>query len=182
MLYFITGNANKFREISAQIPGLEQLKLDLDEIQSLDPQTVIAHKLTQATAHPDTPHDGEFIVEDTSLCLDALGGLPGTLVKWFQDAIGLAGIGELAAKYPDTSATARTVIGYRDRAGEDHYFTGEIRGRIVPPRNAGGFGWDDIFVPEGFDQTFSELGPAKKASLSMRRRATDKLNAHLANK
>src|SRR4051794_13711802 len=104
-LYFITGNANKFREISAQIPELKQLALDLDEIQSLDPQAVIAHKLDQAAAHPDAPAGGQFIVEDTSLSLDALGGLPGTYIKWFQQAIGLAGISELAAKYPDQSAT-----------------------------------------------------------------------------
>jgi XTP/dITP diphosphohydrolase len=93
--------------------------------------------------------------------------------------MGLAGIAELAAKYPDTSATARTVIGYRDRAGENHYFTGEIRGRIVPPRGAGGFGWDDIFIPDGHSQTFSELGPDKKQAISMRRRAIDALKTHL---
>src|SRR4051812_2316087 len=125
-LYFVTGNANKFREISARIPGLEQLELDLDEIQSLDPRVVIAHKLDQAAKQ----HDGEFIVEDTSLSLDALSSLPGTLIKWFQEAIGLAGIGELADKYPDQSAIARTVIGYRDQKGDSHFFTGEIRGRI----------------------------------------------------
>jgi inosine/xanthosine triphosphate pyrophosphatase family protein len=66
MLYFITGNAGKFTEIAAIVPGLHQLKLDLDEIQSLDPKVVIEHKLKQAAAQ----HDGEFIVEDTSLSLD----------------------------------------------------------------------------------------------------------------
>jgi inosine triphosphate pyrophosphatase len=177
-LYFVTGSAGKFREMSAFIPELEQLKLDLDEIQSLDPQTVIEHKLHQA-AQQHTG-GGQFIVEDTSLCLDALGGLPGTLIKWFQQAIGLAGLGELAAKYPDQSATARTVIGYRDGAGESHFFTGEIRGRIVPPRHAGGFGWDDIFIPEGYDHTFSELGPEKKGEMSMRRRAAEQLKTFLS--
>jgi inosine triphosphate pyrophosphatase len=179
MLYFITGSAGKFRELSSFIPELKQLKLDLDEIQSLDPHVVITHKLDQA-ARQHTG-GGQFIVEDTSLSLDALSGqLPGTYIKWFQEAIGLQGIGELAAKYPDQSATARTVIGLRDEAGESHFFTGEIRGRVVLPRHAGGFGWDDIFVPEGYDQTFSELGPSKKGEISMRRRAAEQLKSYLA--
>jgi non-canonical purine NTP pyrophosphatase (RdgB/HAM1 family) len=175
VLYFITSNPNKFRELRSMIPGLEQLSLDLDEIQSLDPQAVIEHKLEQAAAQ----HDGEFVVDDTSLSLEALGGLPGPLVKWFAQAIGLAGIAELAAKYPHTSATAHTVLGYRDQAGKSHFFTGELKGRIVEPRNAGGFGWDDIFVPAGYDQTFSQLGPEKKAGMSMRRRAAEQLMSYL---
>jgi inosine triphosphate pyrophosphatase len=178
MLYFVTGSAGKFRELSSFIPELKQLKLDLDEIQSLDPHVVITHKLNQAARQ----HTGvELMVEDTSLSLDALGGqLPGTYIKWFQEAIGLQGIGELAAKYPDQSATARTVIGLRDGSGESHFFAGEIRGRIVLPRHAGGFGWDGIFVPEGYDHTFSELGPDKKDEMSMRRRAAEKLKSYLA--
>ncbi len=176
MLYFVTGNAGKFREIQSFIPSIEQLKLDLDEIQSLDPQTVIAHKLEQAAK----AQAGAFIVEDTSLSIDCLGGLPGTFIKWFQEAVGIQGIADLAAHYEDQSATARTVIGYRDEAGESHYFTGEIRGRISLPRGEQGFGWDPIFIPEGHDQTFAELGPQVKGTMSMRRRATEQLQAFLA--
>lgn len=175
MLYFVTGNAGKLREFKAQIPHIEQLKLDVDEIQSLDPQTVIAHKLAQAAAQ----HDGELVVEDTSLCLNALGGLPGTYIKWFLETIGPTGIGELANKYPDPSAVARTVIGYRDQAGECRYFTGEISGRIVPPQGSGGFGWDSVFIPEGHDQTFAELGPEVKSQMSMRYQAIKQLKAYL---
>ncbi|HSX02607.1 MAG TPA: non-canonical purine NTP pyrophosphatase [Candidatus Saccharimonadia bacterium] len=175
-LYFITGNAGKFGEIQALIPDIIQLKLDVDEIQSLDPQVVIAHKLEQAARH----HDGEFIVEDTSLALNCLNGLPGPLIKWFEEAIGLPGIGELAAKYDDQTAVARTTIGYRNQQGQTRYVTGEIAGRIVLPRGAGGFGWDDIFVPEGYDKTFSELGPEIKGRISMRRRAAEQLVAFLA--
>ncbi|MDB5178298.1 MAG: hypothetical protein JWN01_241 [Patescibacteria group bacterium] len=175
-LYFVTGNTNKFREVQGFIPEIEQLKLDLDEIQSLDPHVVIEHKLNQAAQY----HNGEFIVEDTSLSLDCLGGLPGTCVKWFQEALGLDGIAELAAKYPDQSATARATIGYRDAKGRNHVVTGEIRGRIVAPRGDG-FGWDAIFVPEGYDQTFGELGPELKSTISHRRQAIDQLKELLAS-
>lgn len=170
-IYFITGSAGKFAEMSSLIPGIEQLKLHLNEIQSLDPQVVIEHKLNQASVH----HDSRFIVEDTSLIINALGQLPGTLIKWFEESLGLDGIAALASKYPDQSAIARTVIGYRNEKGESRYFIGETKGKIVAPRGAGGFGWDDIFMPEGYEETFSQLGPEKKNQLSMRRLAATQL-------
>src|SRR5689334_6374952 len=97
MLYFITGNAGKFNEIKAIIPAVEQLKLDLDEIQSLDSQAVIEHKLEQAA----TRHNGEFFVEDTSVTIDCLNGLPGTFIKWFLETLKPAGLAELVHKYPN---------------------------------------------------------------------------------
>jgi non-canonical purine NTP pyrophosphatase (RdgB/HAM1 family) len=175
MIHFVTGNVNKLREFKAQIPDLEQLELDLEEIQSLDPKHVIGHKLNQAAAMLP----GQLIVEDTSLTLHALGRLPGTYIKWFLDSIGLDGIADLASRYPDQSATARTVIGYRDAFGKHHFFTGELEGSIAPPKGKG-FGWDVIFVPSGYDRTFGELGPELKQRISMRRRAIDQLRAFLS--
>ena len=174
MIYFITGNAGKFREVSALIPDIEQLKLDVDEIQSLDPRAVIEHKLAQAA----TKHDGAFIVEDTSLSIKCLGGLPGTFIKWFTDSLGLEGLANLAACYEDRSAVASTTIGYRDTHGVNKYFTGQVAGTIVAPRG-GGFGWDAIFVPDGYQKTFGELGPEFKNTISMRSIATKKLADHL---
>lgn len=175
MIYFITSNAGKFREIQTLIPDAEQLDLDLDEIQNLDPQVVIKHKLEQAAKQ----HDGQFMIDDTSLAIDSLGRLPGTLIKWFVEAMGAHGISELTAKYPDQSAIARTVIGYRDSNGGNHYFTGELRGKIVPPRGEEGFGWDAIFQPDGHDKTFAELGPELKLTISPRRLAGDQLKTFL---
>jgi inosine triphosphate pyrophosphatase len=176
MLYFITGNDSKFQEISAIVPDLEQLKLDLDEIQSLDPKVVIEHKLTQAAAH----HDGEFIVEDTTLSLSCLKGLPGTFIKWFEETLGIDGIAALAMKHEDRSAVARVTIGYRDAAGEHHYFMGEIEGDIVPPRGSNKFGWNPIFQPKGESRTFGEMTFEEKNHISMRGIAARKLFAHLS--
>jgi inosine triphosphate pyrophosphatase len=177
-LYFITGNTNKFREISAIISGLKQLNLELDEIQSLDPHAVIEHKLHQAAQH----HDGEFIVEDTSLILNCLGGLPGTFIKWFEHTLTVEGIADLALHYPDHSATARVTIGYRDRTGEIHYFVGEQTGEIVAPRGTKNtFGWNSIFQPAGHNLTFAEMSIEEKNAISMRGIAAHKLASHLAN-
>jgi XTP/dITP diphosphohydrolase len=176
-LYFVTGNAGKFREMSVLLAGfeLQQLELDLDEIQSLDSQAVIEHKLAQAAKH----QAGEFIVDDTAIILDCLGSLPGPLMKWFIKGIGLAGIADLTTRYDTQAATARTTLGYRTPDNHNHYVTGEIRGRIVPPRGDRGHGWDPIFVPEGYNETFAELGPGVKNRISMRAAAAKQLSSLL---
>ncbi|HUD11274.1 MAG TPA: non-canonical purine NTP pyrophosphatase, partial [Candidatus Saccharimonadia bacterium] len=161
MIYFLTGSAGKFREIKAIMPEIEQLKLDLAEIQSLSSQAVIEHKLAQAA----TLTQEAFFVEDTSLVFHCLNNLPGTFVKWFEQSLGLAGEADLVGRYQDHSATATTMIGYRDQEGNNHYFEGQVHGTIVSPRG-GGFGWDAIFVPRGYDKTFGELGIEIKNTLS----------------
>src|ERR1051326_9091321 len=96
-LYFITGNKNKFAEINALLPKVQQLDIDLVEIQDIDPQVIIEGKLREALKH----HSGEFIVDDTSLYLNCLKGLPGPLIKWFLQTIGTDGLYELAEKLGD---------------------------------------------------------------------------------
>lgn len=175
-LYFITGNAGKFREIQAILPDIEQLKLDLDEIQSLDAQAVVEHKLKQAAAH----HDGAFLVEDTSVELDCLDGLPGTFIKFFLDTLGPARLAELVLKYDKHSATVRTTIGYRDESGAIEYFVGTYRGTVVAPRGTGGFGFDPAFIAEGQTKTNAELTQEQKNTFSARGIAARKLAHHLS--
>lgn len=174
-LYFVTTNAGKFRELQAILPKLEQLPLELDEIQSLDPQVVIEHKLTQAALQ----HEGEYLVEDTSLIFHCLNQLPGTFIKWFVGAVGLAGLVELVSHYPDHSATARITIGYRDSAGSAHFFSSTTTGKIVSPRGMGGFGWDAIFLADGQTKTNAEQTLAEKNTFSARAEAARKLVKHL---
>jgi inosine triphosphate pyrophosphatase len=177
MIYFITRNTGKFIEINQIIPELSHLKLDLDEIQSLDPQQVIEHKLAQAAAG----RDGEFIVEDTSLELTCLQSLPGTFITWFEKTLGVDGLAALAMKYEDRSAIARVTIGYRNAQGQNHYFSGELQGDIVPPRGTNKFGWNTIFQPVGERRTFAEMTIEEKNRISMRGIAARQLAAHLAD-
>jgi len=174
-LYFITGNAGKFREIQALVPDIQQLDLDLDEIQSLDPQAVIAHKLEQAAKI----HPGELIVEDGSVVFECLDSLPGPFIKWFEKSLGLNGIAELVLGHDNHHATASVIIGHRNETGENHFFKGEVAGTIVMPRGDNGFGWDPIFVPDGHTQTFAEMNNEAKNSLSMRHIAATKLQAFI---
>ena len=76
-LHFITGNKGKLLEVQSILGDVTALDIDLAEIQSLDAHEIIKAKLDEARKH----HNGQFIVEDTSLYFEALNGLPGPLIK-----------------------------------------------------------------------------------------------------
>lgn len=170
-LYVITGNKHKFEEISKILPLVEQLDLDLPEIQSIDAKEIIQAKLNEALKHKQA----EFIVEDTSLYLESLNGLPGPLIKWFMKTIGNEGLSNLAYKLGNTKAEAKTLIGYVDSSKQVHYFEGSIKGNIIFPKGQSTFGWDTIFQPEGYSKSFAELTKKEKNEISMRRKALNNL-------
>jgi len=174
-LYFITGNKNKFEEVKSILPNTEQLDIDLPEIQDIDAKIIIRAKLLAALKHKD----GEFIVEDTSLYLDCLGGLPGPLIKWFMKTMGNEGLHNLVEKLGNRKAEAKTIIGYAKNPDDIHYFEGCLRGEIVLPRGDSGFGWDPIFQPNDSDKSFAELTQEEKNNISMRRVAVNKLKEYM---
>lgn len=171
-IYFITGSKDKFEEMQAIVGSLEHLEMDLPEIQELDAHKIIEAKLVEARKHKQ----GAFIVEDTSLYIDTLDGLPGPLIKWFMKTLGNEGLYKIAV---GSRAEAKTIIGYADGNGEMQFFEGSFTGTIVKPRGTNGFGWDPIFQPEGTDKTLAELTPDEKNAFSMRRVAAEKLRACL---
>ena len=175
MLTFITGNDNKFNEVKAIIPEIEQVDIDLPEIQSLDPHEIVEFKLKMAME----TMPGNFIVEDTSLYLEGLHGLPGPFIRWFMKAMGREGLAKMAINSGNDHAEAITVIGYADDNGDTHYFEGRITGRIVMPLGETSFGWDPIFLPDGHESTFAEMGTDEKNEISMRRQAAQKLDDFL---
>jgi len=174
-IFFITGNKDKLREIRELLPNVQGIDLDLCEIQEIDAKRIIRAKLAEA----QRGHTGAFIVEDTSLYLDEMNGLPGPLVKWFVKSIGIDGIYKLTEAFNSARATARTLIGYADEDRSVHFFEGAISGTLVPPRGINGFGWDAIFQPDGYEKTFAEMLPEEKNQFSMRRLAVEGLQRHL---
>lgn len=150
---YITGNQHK-ADFLAKYLGhpISHQKVDLEEIQSLDLKKIVKHKVRQA-------YDvvkGPVIVEDTSLEMKALGGLPGTFIKFFVEKMPLGEICSLV-EGKDRSATAKCVFGYFDGENEN-YFEGSMEGSIaLRPAGDGAFGFGKIFVPTGFNITQSEL-------------------------
>jgi inosine triphosphate pyrophosphatase len=155
---FISGNQNKIDYLSRSLGiELEHRKVDLDEIQSADPKLVIEHKVRQAYTLLGTP----VLVEDTSLSFNALDSLPGPFVKFFVEADnGLENMCRMLDGFDDRTAYGSVIYGYFD--GEQlRYFEGRLNGTIaMHPRGDSGYGWDTIFMPEGYGGlTRAELSP-----------------------
>ena len=123
--------------------------------------------------------NGPVIVEDTCLCFNALGGMPGPYIKWFLSALGPDGLPRLLADFDDKTANAVCMFGYAESKDQINVFEGKTAGHIVPPRGSRDFGWDPIFQPEGFGQTYAEMDKNEKNKISHRFRALDKLKQYL---
>lgn len=155
---FITGNQDKAEHLARLLSlPIEHQKLELDEIQSIDPAVVIEHKVRQAYALLQRP----VLVDDVSMGLVELGGLPGPFIKYFVTAEnGLEHTCRMADGLPNRRAVARAYFSYFDGT-EVTIFFGEITGEIADhPRGSGGFayGWDKIFCPDGYSgRTRAEL-------------------------
>ena len=82
----------------------------------------------------------------------------------------------------DRKATFRCVLGLALADGSKHKFVGECTGHIIREmRGSGGFGYDPIFIPDGYEKTFAELSLEEKNSISHRGRAMEKLVDFLSN-
>ncbi len=175
-LTFITGNAAKAEQLSRHLdfPVTHQ-KLDLPEIQSLDLAEIVEHKAKEAFKHVGSL----VLVEDTSLQFNALGRLPGPLIKWFLTELDNEGLCKLLIGYQDRSAYAEVVFGLYD-GKELKTYSGSIQGSIANiPKGDRGFGWDPIFIPEGSIKTWGEMTVEEQKETSMRRIALKKLQADL---
>jgi inosine triphosphate pyrophosphatase len=89
--------------------------------------------------------------------------------QWFLDKTGHEGLNNLLAAYPDKTAYAQCVFSFS--AGPEHQpvtFVGRTDGRIVPARGPLDFGWDPVFQPDGFEQTYAELPKEVKNTISHR--------------
>ena len=88
-------------------------------------------------------------------------------------------LAKLVSESQNKRAIAKTIIGYVDENGHEEFFTGESKGVIVSPTGEGGFGWDKIFKPDGFEKTYGEMTREEKNKISMRKIALEKLAAYL---
>ncbi|CAF1574708.1 unnamed protein product, partial [Adineta ricciae] len=170
---FVTGNKNKLVEVQAilvdVLPNLRSEALDLPEYQG-EPEYISKEKAKIAAERVQGP----VLVEDTSLCFNALHGLPGPYIKWFLDKLGHDGLNKLLAAYEDKTAYAQCVFSFcAGPSSEPIAFVGRCPGRIVPARGPNNFGWTSIFQPDDEHgqpdkETFAEMDKTKKNKISHR--------------
>jgi len=130
------------------------------------------------------------LADDSGMAVDALGGAPGIYsARWggesrdFNMAMQRVKT-ELEAKNISPNGSVAffiCVLAYIDETGAEHIFEGSIKGHLsFPPRGSHGFGYDPIFVPDGYDKSFAELGADIKKSISHRSIAMAKFRNFLA--
>ena len=175
-LVVVTGNQGKANEI-ASITGwpVEIAELDIVEIQSLSVVEVAKEKATSAYKIIGKP----VVVDDTSMSIEALNGLPGALISWFLDKLGPEGIVGLIDGNKNRQATVSTCIAYCDDKGV-RAFEGIVEGTIpLEAQGEGGFGYDPIFIPKGYKKTYAEMSANEKNNISMRKIALEKFKNFL---
>jgi inosine triphosphate pyrophosphatase len=154
---------------------VEAVKLDLPELQG-PPESIAREKCRLASREIGRA----VMVEDTCLCFNALAGLPGPYIKWFLEAVGHKGLNKMLDGFDDRSGYAQCTFAYTP--GPDYeplVFVGKTHGTIVQARGPADFGWDPIFQPDGFQETYAEMDKAVKNTISHRYRALDALRAYL---
>ena len=120
------------------------------------------------------------LADDSGLCVAALDGAPGIhSARWAGPgrdfAVAMARVERELGPSRDTTAKFVCVLALAAPSGETRIFEGEVRGHLVfPPRGRNGFGYDPIFVADGMNETFGEIAPALKHSISHRARAFEK--------
>ncbi|KAL7004777.1 nucleoside triphosphate pyrophosphohydrolase ham1 [Cystobasidiomycetes sp. EMM_F5] len=176
---FVTGNANKLKEVKAILQAgsspvdVQSKDLDLPEIQGSNNEVALAKVKAAA----------ELLKEDTALGFKAMNGLPGPFIKFFLKELGHQGelsLNDMLKGFPNNEATAVCTFGYCSGPGaEPTLFVGETDGRIVPARGPSNFGWDPVFEVEGTGLTYAEMPSEQKNTLSHRYKALDKLREYL---
>ncbi len=189
-LVFATHNPNKAEEVRKLLPSGLQL-LTLDEIGCLEEipetaNTLEGNALLKAR-HVHRNYHRSCFADDTGLLVPALGGAPGVHSARYagpgKDAVAnMEKLLHALQGAEDRSAYFRTVIVLLHRE-EEHHFVGEVHGKILETaRGSGGFGYDPVFQPQGYSETFAELPMAEKNRISHRGIAFSKLLQFLTSR
>ena len=199
-IVFATNNQHKLSEIRqilgdrVEVLSLKDIGCDVDIPET--GTTLEANALQKAQFVYDHYHIDCF-ADDTGLEVDALNGAPGVYSARYatvgcaatssqpKDHDSEANMTRLLRELGENNnrhARFRTVIALIQQ-GEVHEFEGIVNGQIIRERRGGeGFGYDPVFQPDGYDQTFAELGLDIKNQISHRARATAKLCAFLTKR
>lgn len=189
-IVFATNNAHKLSEVQAVLGDRFRLvtlaECGITEEIPEDAPTLEGNALQKARyVHERTGAD--CFADDTGLEVDALGGAPGVhSARYATDGHDFAANNRLLlrnlAGAADRSAHFRTVIALI-LDGREYLFEGRVDGRIAESEaGCGGFGYDPLFVPEGFDKTFAEMDADEKNAISHRGRAVRRLVEFLQSK
>jgi XTP/dITP diphosphohydrolase len=171
MISFVTSNPHKYSEVESLFKknniSVTWQRMKYEEIQGDDNETICRDscmKLIKKIASP-------FFIDDTGFYIKSLKGFPGPFASYVQETLGNSIVLKIAA---GSEAYFKTVIGFSN--GKDIYtFSGTLNGRISNGESGSNkFGYDPIFIPEGYDRTLAELSIDEKNIISHRGKALNK--------
>lgn len=191
-LHLASGNLHKAAELAA-FARVSAAKTGGPEIEILsarvvggmpevveDTGTFVGNARKKARALQERLPPGSYVLaDDSGVCVDALGGGPGVESAYYagersDPAANLLKLAEVMRDVADEQRGAQflCVLLVLTGAGQELVFEGICRGRLLrEPRGAAGFGYDPLFVPDGYAQSYAELGEETKNSISHRGRA-----------
>ena len=186
-LVFATNNAHKLEEIREILGG----KFHIVSLQELgcqedipEEQDTLEGNALQKARYIRNKYKVNCFADDTGLEIEALGGEPGVYSARYagdghDSEANMRKVLDKMSGETNRRARFRTVIALL-LDGQEHLFEGEVRGEILRERHGeGGFGYDPIFRPEGFAQSFAEMSLEDKNKISHRGRATEALRKFL---
>lgn len=174
-IYFATGNKGKAREAELILGrDIEIADLELDEIQSLDLEKIVEHKVTQAYSLLKKP----VFVDDVSLEFEIWKGFPGPFIKYLQQISNDLML-YMMRNEKNRSVKLIATIAYHD-GKKVYFFNGIVKGVITTEsKGDGGWGFDPLIIPDGHKLTFGQMKEEEKNTLTHRRIAFDKFKKYL---
>lgn len=182
-LIFATNNAHKVDEVRNKLNGIFEIR-SLAEIGCTEdiPETsdTLQGNASQKSHYLHDKYHCNCFADDTGLEVEALDGTPGVFSARYAGPAkdSEANIDKLLAELKNKSnrrARFRTVISLF-LEDKEYFFEGIVTGTILTERHGnGGFGYDPVFQPDGYDRSFSELSMEEKNSISHRGRAVEEL-------
>ena len=175
-LVFASNNKNKIQEIQALVPNTIQI-VSLEDIGCTEDipetaDTIEGNAILKAN-YVTSNYGYDCFADDTGLEVDALNGAPGVYSARYagEQKDANDNMDKLLSELKDESnrkANFKTVIAL-NLNGNQNLFTGIINGKIIEEKiGTNGFGYDPIFVADGFDKTFAELSMEEKSTISHR--------------
>ncbi|WPR74781.1 non-canonical purine NTP diphosphatase [Algoriphagus sp. NG3] len=186
---FATNNLKKIEEVKAALgEGFEIVSLQAIGCMEELPETgdTLEHNAFQKARYVKEHYGVDCFADDTGLEVDALEGQPGVYSGRYagEPRSDERNIELLLSNLENTSlrnARFKTVIALLLR-DEEYKFEGIAEGEILRERTGnGGFGYDPVFVPKGFDRSFAEMNLAEKNAISHRGKAVSELIAFLSH-
>jgi len=183
-LVIASHNPGKIREIDALLGPLGVAVVSVADLGLPEPEENGATFPANAEIKARAAADGSglpALADDSGLAVAALDGAPGILsARWAGPdkdfAVAMRRVEDALSGEPDRRAHFVCALALCWPDGHCEIFEGTVDGRLVwPPRGSRGFGYDPIFVPEGYDITFGEMDPEHKHRISHRADAFHKL-------